>query len=128
MRLLYKHTATLLRVDGVDTYDVKGNYVAPTRSEQEFKCVIHPPTMKSVYQNDLPEGITFADYREIRTSTPIYASNDRTKLNADHIIYNNIEYVTFIANPWSSPSDRIDHYEGVIVRKDFLEDTNGDNN
>jgi len=119
MRLLHKHTATLSRVDTLDTYDAKGNYIPPTRVDSEITCVIQPPSKKSVFQDQLPEGIKSADFREIRTVTPIFTSDSENKSGADKITYNGVEFIVFIANPWSSPSERISHYEGVIIRSDF---------
>lgn len=120
MRLLHKHTATLRRVIGVDDYDDKGNLVEASRVDSTITCVIHPSVKKSVYQDSLPQGISSSDYRIIRTAYPIFSANDKEKTNADYILFDGIEYEVFVANPWPSPSERLNHYEGIIIKRDFL--------
>jgi hypothetical protein len=128
MRILSKHTATLLRAgtggtDGGD-YDEKGNWVDGTRNDgssckSDLPCLIQPAFRSGQSIKNLPEGVSSKDVKLLYTHVEIFATDEQTGITSDQIVWKGKTYEVFESDPWDG-AGRIAAWEVVMIRKDGL--------
>ncbi len=120
MRLLKRHTATLLRDDKKGTFNLDGSWNTGSKTEYTFPCLIQTPFRGSQFQIVQPDGVHEKDCREILTKVELFTSSEKDQQVADIVIFQNKEYEVFEVKEVFGASTRTDHYHALMIRRDVL--------
>lgn len=116
MRLLKKHTAQLIRHTVSGYYDDAGNWVAGAGDTPvTLKCCIQPD-FKLSRRVTVPEGVREKDCRIIWTHTDLIGSTEVGSIEADVVVYQDLEYVIWDVGEWNGA--HIIATEALMIRKD----------
>ena len=92
-------------------------WVIPSPSDVEAIGNLQP-FRSGAGQTVLPDGLTQNDALVYFTETPLQSSSQFTKVNADYVEVDGLEFEVFFVENWTRASMNLDHYKATLIRRD----------
>lgn len=119
MRILRKHTATLVRYGVTGVYNEDGEWVETlTPDTTEIRCCIQPDSDPAT-KIFIPTMVREKKCKLVYTETELKGVSELTDTSADKLIIDGEYYVIFEVAPWNG-AGRIRAWMAICVREDEI--------